>query len=224
METPLIANETGSNRSRTKINHIGEVLIPPVLKGLELSDRELQIINEHGGEFQRRLAALFSDFAWECGSPHKVIVNYDLPLEEMIAAGKYAGMFLDDLPSREIATKGFAGTVEEIIYLIRFPQQYVSTDEVLGQLKARHLRPANLPELLALGAQHPKAQMHCSINALGTVWEHKKYKRIVIAALSSWITEHGYQRRIDETKYYAIHSGNSYEHGDMTDYFAVVRE
>lgn len=223
METPLIAIGTVLNKRQTKINHIGDVLIPPVLKGLELSDRQLQVINEHGGEFQRRLATLFSDFVWECWSPHKVIVNYNLSLEEMIASGKYDGMFLDDPPSREMAIKGFSGVVEETIYLIRFPQQYISTHEVLGQLRARHLRPANLPELLALGAQHPKAQMHCSINALGTMWENRR-KLIVIASLSSWITEHGYQRRIDESRFYEIHSGNSYEHGDMTDYFAVVRE
>jgi hypothetical protein len=97
----------------------------------------------------------------------RVSVNYDLSVEEMIKAGKY------DQSSYEITSKNFpssrTGTSEGVIQLVRF-DGFMESKEVLRELEDRELRPANLPELLALGAQHPYLQRKFPIVALGLFW------------------------------------------------------
>jgi hypothetical protein len=103
------------------------------------------------------------------GEPNsfRVTVNYDLSVEEMIRAGKY------DRASSEINSQNFPaekkGVSDLLIHLVRF-DGFMESEEVLRELDKQGLRPATLPELLALGAQHPYLQRRFPIVALGLVW------------------------------------------------------
>ncbi len=95
----------------------------------------------------------------------RVAVNYDLSAEEMIKAGKY------DWASPEINSQNFPaemkGLSDVVIQLVRF-DGFMESEAVLRELDKQGLRPASLPELLALGAQHPYLQRKFPIVALGS--------------------------------------------------------
>lgn len=97
----------------------------------------------------------------------RVTVNYDLSVEEMVMAGKY------DRSSFEIKSKNFPsekkGTSDVVIQLVHF-DGFIESEEVLRELDKQGLRPATLPEILALGAQHPYLQRKFPIVALGLTW------------------------------------------------------
>ncbi|MBI4098457.1 MAG: hypothetical protein HY437_00295 [Candidatus Magasanikbacteria bacterium] len=61
-----------------------------------------------------------------------------------------------------------------------------STDAVLAELDRRNLRPAALPELLALGAKNPNLQKEFPLVALGSVWRYWYGSRDV-ACLDYWL-------------------------------------
>ncbi len=94
----------------------------------------------------------------------RVTVNDGLSVEEMVRAGKY------DWSSPEINSKNFPsekkGISDVAIQLVRF-DGFMESEEVLRDLDGQGLRPATLPELLALGAQHPYLQKKFPIVALG---------------------------------------------------------
>ena len=104
------------------------------------------------------------------GNTFSVEVNYSQTLAEMIAAGKY------DRKNDDINEKYFpipkipAGPVKvalnlELVHFNRF----ISSDEVIAELKKRGLLPATLPELLAFGVAYPEKQREFPIVALGSV-------------------------------------------------------
>ncbi len=97
----------------------------------------------------------------------RVLVNYDQTVKDMVQAGKYdwsGSLFQvtsDNFPINHRA----AGTVE--IVLVHFHRP-VGMSEALGELDKMGLRPAELPELLALGAAYPEKQREFPIIALGS--------------------------------------------------------
>ncbi len=96
-----------------------------------------------------------------------VTVDYNLTIEEMVAAGKY------DWSNSAISSKHFPsggkGTSQVQIELVHF-NRTMESDEVLRELDKQGLRPATLPELLAFGATYPEKQREFPVVALGSVW------------------------------------------------------
>ncbi len=101
-------------------------------------------------------------------TPFTVTVDYTQTVEEMVQAGKY------DWKNSDISSKNFPvkrrepGKVE--VHLIHF-NRAISSDDAIKELDRMGFRLAELPELLALGAQHPDEQKKYPIIALGSVWQ-----------------------------------------------------
>ena len=94
-------------------------------------------------------------------------VNYDLSIESLIAQGKYDWKN-DSITSQNFQTtrKGEATINLEPVHL----NQFLTSDEVIAELKKKGLRPAEPHELLSFGIQYPEEQRKYPIVALGSVW------------------------------------------------------
>lgn len=93
-------------------------------------------------------------------------VDYTLTLEKMIAAGNYdwkgEGVTSDKFP----INKRKNGNVT--INLVHFDRE-IKPDDAIARLDEMGLRPAEFPELLALGAKLPNLQRDFPIIAMGSV-------------------------------------------------------
>jgi hypothetical protein len=103
----------------------------------------------------------------EPSDTYKVTVDNGLKLADMVAAGKYDYVNHDITPEHFPLDTRAPEQVE--IRLVHLGRQ-ATTEEVLAELEKRGLRPATLPELLALGAAHPDLQRSLSIVAFGSRW------------------------------------------------------
>lgn len=99
----------------------------------------------------------------------RLLVNYDLKVEAMVKEGKY------DWKNNDINAKNFpterAGQCEIELKLFHFNKAMTSED-VIKEMDKQGYRPAELSELLALGAKHPDEQRKYPIIALGSVWRY----------------------------------------------------
>ncbi len=94
-----------------------------------------------------------------------ITVNYDLPLMEMIALGRYGWV------SKDITSERFPITesgVKNIVPVIVHMGRYALTEEVIEEMSRRALRPANIAELLTYRRVHFKEQLEYPILALGS--------------------------------------------------------
>jgi len=112
---------------------------------------------------------------------YDIIVDYNLSLAKMIAAGKYDVIPHDikevSIPIQESGIQ--AVTIEFVRFwytddrrVMMHYLQYredMTTEEVLKDMESKQMRPATLPELLAFGAKFRKVQQYFSIVALGTI-------------------------------------------------------
>jgi hypothetical protein len=96
---------------------------------------------------------------------YKITVDYDLPVEAMVKAGKYNDTN-SDITSKNFPPQGSGRAKLEAI-LVQVGD--VKTEEALDELEKRRLRAGTLAELLAFGAQHPNAQQETHTIALGSV-------------------------------------------------------
>lgn len=89
-------------------------------------------------------------------------------LADMVAAGKY------DWTNGDVNDDHFPPSVSNAteVVLIHF-NRVISTKDAERELDEQGLRPATLPELLALGVSHPELQLQFPIVALGTVWSDR---------------------------------------------------
>ena len=94
-------------------------------------------------------------------------VNYDLNVKEAIKAGKY-DWENDDINDKNFLSKR-SGSALIDIRLVHFNKD-MSFEDVLKELNKMGLRPVELPELLALGAECPAEQRKYPVVALGSVW------------------------------------------------------
>ncbi len=119
---------------------------------------------DHNG---KPLGELGSRASGPAVTPLTLDVDYTKTVEQMVEAGKY------DWKNSDIGSKNFpvkrreSGKVE--VHLFHF-NRAVSSDDAIKELGRMGFRPAELPELLALGAQHPEEQRKYPIIALGSVW------------------------------------------------------
>ena len=94
-----------------------------------------------------------------------ISVNYDLTVEDAIRAGDYQAV------NASITTRNFPSTRHGQLHLelilVRFEGRMTS-ENVLAELTKHGVRPAELPEFLAFGAQYPDVQRRFSIVGLGS--------------------------------------------------------
>jgi hypothetical protein len=95
---------------------------------------------------------------------HAIRFTYDMPLADMIAAGKYDYVCEHPyIPSEVEKTSGMIGEV-------RMPHLYETRvyriEQLEEELAAKGLRSANFPELLLYGANNPDAQKQYTILCL----------------------------------------------------------
>ena len=123
-----------------------------------------------------RIAGAISQGEHRQGDIFPVEVNYDLPLAEAIDAGRYAGVHAEITPQNFPPARHGKAKLE--IVLTRYEQRMTS-EQVLSEMSRAGLRPAELPEFLAFGAQFPQMQRRFSIIGLGSVWQDRKgYKNV----------------------------------------------
>lgn len=101
-------------------------------------------------------------------SVFRVSVNYDQPLADAIAAGRYDSVNSDIVSDHFPSSR--TGTIEVEIHLIHFDKSMESA-VVLREFYGMGLRAAEPSELLALGAAHPDLEREFPIIALGSVWQ-----------------------------------------------------
>lgn len=118
-----------------------------------------------------------NDVSMELEEGAVLTVDYNLTVEEMIAAGHY------DRHDSQIVEKFTpyqeGGGVQEVRFVIARPLQGMSSNEIKSYLRTCGLRPANLAELLALGAQYPTVQQCYPIIALNLPFEDNHINHIL---------------------------------------------
>ncbi|MGD0977252.1 MAG: hypothetical protein ABR875_03095 [Minisyncoccia bacterium] len=97
-----------------------------------------------------------------------ILLDYSLPLSDMITAGKYDWVN-SDITAKHFPLDKSGGKVELDAQLIHYGKS-MSSEQVISDLDSKGLRPALLPELLAFGAKYPDKQRDFPIIALGSKW------------------------------------------------------
>jgi hypothetical protein len=101
---------------------------------------------------------------------YQITVDYSRTLEAMIAAEKY------DYVNSSINSTNFpidqskSGTETLEAVIVHLDQYVEDTETVLKLMDKKGLRPATLPELLALGEKYQELQRKYLIYALGSRW------------------------------------------------------
>jgi hypothetical protein len=100
---------------------------------------------------------------------HRITVDYDRRLAEMIDAGGYD--WVDPQLTAENFSLDGSGKQDREAILVTFGAEM--TPDVAGQtIVGMDLRPARVEELLALGEQHPESMKMAVIVALGSSISH----------------------------------------------------
>jgi len=158
------------------MNLILQSLLEKVRKRGYSDDEILQVATAQGDSLLDKFADVMAAAARKPHDTFPVTVNYDLSVEEAIAAGNYQAV------NAEINAKNFpstqSGQAALEVVLVRFENRMKSED-VLQELDKDGLRAAELPELLVFGAKYPDVQRKFSIAGLGSVWQDRKRYRNV---------------------------------------------
>jgi len=151
-------------------------LLDKVRKRGYSDDEILRVANTQGDALLDKFADVMAEAARKPHDTFPVTVNYDLSVEEAIAAGDYQAVHAD-INGRNFpcARKGQA---ELEIVLVRFEHRMRSED-VVQELEKEGMRAAELPEFLAFGAKYPDVQRKFSIAGLGSFWQDRKGYRNV---------------------------------------------
>ena len=123
-------------------------------------------------QLRRAIAELI---AGEKAETFPVVVNYDMTLAAMIAAGRY-NFINDSITDEHFPLQTGVGSVEVTIQLVHF-NRYISSDDAISELDRQGLRPVWLEELLAFGAAYPENQREFPVVALGSVWRGSDGRR-----------------------------------------------
>jgi hypothetical protein len=141
----------------------------------ELFSRITKAVTEQGGvdwstyrltrdDGQETINAIAKEIVRALGQPMNVIVRYGLPLPEAIRLGHYDAVWTPvaemKIPVRPV------GVVNQHM-ILRHYNRVIKTSAILADLKKYGLRPATLPELLAVGEQAPELQKQFPVVALG---------------------------------------------------------
>ncbi len=157
------------------------------------SDQDIRRI-ETDSQLRRKIAKLIvqpiEKLAENC---YRVVVDYGQTLQQMIANGGYddtdSDINSDNFPmtgpststsSQDSAPRGSGqATKQDVVIEIVSFKGTMKSEAVLKDFKARGLRAAILPELLAFGATYPEKQRGLPVIALGSSWQHRSGYRDV---------------------------------------------
>jgi hypothetical protein len=160
----------------TDVSSILRSLLEKVKKRGYSEDEILRVAAAQGDGLLEKFADVMAEAARKPRDLFPVAVNYDLSVEEAIAAGDYQAVHA------EITSKNFpstrSGQVALDVVLVRFEHRMRSED-VISELDKEGLRAAELPEFLAFGAKYPDVQRKFSVAGLGSVWQDRKGYRNV---------------------------------------------
>ena len=157
------------------------------------SDRAQHLIENGGEELKAILASLRTGN--QSATPsfnianYDVQVDYDLTVAKAVKAGKY-DWSNSDITAEHFPTKR-SGKATVTLELVHFDKT-MSSDNVLAELDAQGLRPAELRELLALGAAYPELQREFPIIELESVWQNPDGDRNV-----AYLFRNGSKRSLD---------------------------
>jgi hypothetical protein len=135
-----------------------------------------RVVDAQGDVLIDKIADAIADKPRKPGDVFPLSVNYDLPLAEAVDAGKYQGVH-SSITNQNFPSKRH-GQAQLDIILVRYDRRMTS-EEVLSELDKDGLRPAELPEFLAFGAEYPEVQRRFSVVGLGSVWKDRKGYRNV---------------------------------------------
>jgi hypothetical protein len=144
---------------------IVQTLIEKLKKRGKSENDIARVVDAQGDSLLDKCADVLAGAARQPGELFSVLVNYDLSVREAIEAGDYqavnASITREKFPSKR------HGQVQLELILIRFGSRMTS-ESVLSELDKGGLRPAELPEFLAFGAQYPEVQRRFSVIGLGS--------------------------------------------------------
>ena len=136
---------------------------------LNLSEDTIKQLTD---EFVQTLIIKATGVAENC---FRVIVDYGQTLQQMIANGKYdyadSDINSDNFPMTGPSTSSGQATKQDVVIELVSFKGTMKSEAVLKELKARGLRAATLPELLAFGATYPEKQRGLPIIALDPMWQ-----------------------------------------------------
>lgn len=140
------------------------------------SDDEILRVAAQGDSLLDKFADVMAEAVGKRRASFPTSVNYELSVEDAIEAGKYQAVNTDITGKNFPSTR--SGHADLEIVLVRFDHRMKSED-VLHELGREGLRAAELPELLAFGAEHPEEQRKFSVVGLGSMWKDRKGYRNV---------------------------------------------
>ncbi|PIR57314.1 MAG: hypothetical protein COU72_01585, partial [Parcubacteria group bacterium CG10_big_fil_rev_8_21_14_0_10_41_35] len=119
-------------------------------------------------KIRHQIAKLLVDTSKVFGQIYSVVVDYGMSLFNMISVGNY------DYVNSNITAEHFPTTSEGVVktkevVLFHFNRD-ISSEVVIAEMNKAGYQPANIAELLALGAQKPELQLGFPIVGLGSVW------------------------------------------------------
>lgn len=115
----------------------------------------------------------FSAAAYAKDSVLTLNVDRGRSFQESIATRIYCSVD-GDVRNRDFQFTG-TGNVPTNIVFVYFNEK-VRIERVFKEMQKRHVRPADIQELLAIGQQRPQLHRLFSIAALGTVWKEGRYE------------------------------------------------
>lgn len=143
-------------------------------------------------DLARRVVDLLVKERGAIASIFRVHVDYGLSVEEAKMMGNYHRTSLDINERNFPRTRIWSADID--IHLLSFPD--MTSDQIIKKLNKMIMRPIELPELLALGAQYPDEQTKNPLVALGAVcWGQKIYKSVAI------LSKDEYGRYVDRVCY-----------------------
>lgn len=111
------------------------------------------------------------------GETYNLLVDWSLTVGHMIRQGSYGRVVNTTFPPHYPMIDDRQDMINTDIHLIHFGRE-MSTLGVVAELEKRKLRPAELPELLTLGACHLDLQREFPIAGLGSIWRIPKSQGI----------------------------------------------
>jgi hypothetical protein len=139
-------------------------------------DDILRVATAQGDSLLDKFADVMAEAARKPTDVFPIVVNYDLSVEQAIAAGDYQAVHGEITAANFPSTRSGQANLE--IVLVRFDHR-MKSEHVLQELDKEDLRAAELPEFLAFGAKYPDVQRKFSVAGMGSVWRDRKGYRNV---------------------------------------------
>jgi hypothetical protein len=98
-----------------------------------------------------------------------ILVDYDVPLERLIAAGEFAHVHRD-ITAERFSTAGSGRKTLKIEFVRITGDEYIATPEILDWMQSQLFRPTSAIELLTLPVALPHVQLRRTAHVLGSIY------------------------------------------------------